>query len=276
MRIIIGQTDAEIANIENNLSKHKGILKKAKSLKGDIVVFPELSLSGYTVCDNVSEIYVKKDSEYIKDMADIANGMPFIFGGIERGDDNFLYNSAFLCRKEGVLTHRKIYLPTYGMFDEGRFLKEGDKITTFFWNNIKCGIAICEDMWHLSVPYLYAMKDVQILFVLAGSPGKGISEEKIPLNAKRWEGMLYTYSMLLGIYIVFVNRAGIEDGISFWGGSAIYAPGGEVPIKAKYFEEDLIYYDINIDEIFNYRVKAPIMKNEKIELIIKSLLEKDI
>ncbi len=270
MRIVIGQMSCKLGDIDYNREKHMGILKKSLSLKGDITVFPELSLTGYSLNDIVSDVYLHKDDDFFNEFINVSK-KPFIVGGVERGDDDFLYNSAFFISEDQRLTHRKMYLPTYGMFDEERFFKQGNKYTTFELNGIKCGIAICEDMWHMSVPYVYALKGVKVLFAVAASPGKGIGSDDLPLNAKRWQGMLYVYSMLLGMYIVFVNRSGVEEGVSFWGGSAVYSPGGNKVIEAKYYDEDIIFYDIDENEIVNYRIKAPFMKNENIELVKREL-----
>lgn len=247
----IAQIDSAVGNLEKNLRRHIDEVKKAIAKKVDVVVFPELSLTGYSVKDLNWDLAVNiAKSKVLSELAVLSKKITIIFGAIEEGDNYGIYNSALLL-EDGVVhsAHRKIYPPTYGMFEEMRYFSQGKDVRVFHSKFGKLGILICEDMWHISLPYILAHDGADVLISLTASPTRlsGTSEELAPAQVNHEQHR--AYARLLSTYVVFANRVGIEDGINFWGGSQIVGPNGETVVKGKYFEEDFIAAEIDENEI---------------------------
>ena len=141
--------------------------------------------------------------------------------------------------------HRKTYPPTYGMFEEFRYFSRGTEVRAFDCKHGRLGVLICEDLWHIPLPYLLALDGAQLIIALVASPtrvaGKGPDLQIAVVNGENHRA----YARLLQVYIAFCNRVGFEDGVNFWGGSEVVGPDGSCVSSARLFEEDLIIADIN-------------------------------
>ncbi len=169
-----------------------------------------------------------------------------IVGGVEEGDNFAIYNSAFVF-EDGEIKHihRKIYPPTYGMFEEMRYFSSGKSVRAFDTKLGRIGVLICEDLWHISLPYLLAIDGATVIAGLAASPTRISGESDELTNYKINSEHHKTYARLLSVYFLFSNRVGYEDGVNFWGGSEVINSDGEVVAVAKLFEEDLIFAEID-------------------------------
>ena len=143
--------------------------------------------------------------------------------------------------------HRKVYLPTYGLFDEGRYFARGDRIRSFDTAFGRSAMLICEDMWHPSTVYVAALDHALTVFCPSTSPLRGISDgQEQDNNARYWELLNAMYAQTFSLFVVYANRVGFEDGVGFWGGSEIVDPNGVRLAKAQYYDEDLIVGEINL------------------------------
>ena len=249
--IAVVQLDAAVGNIEANLEKHVRFVKDAIARKADIVVFPELSLTGYSVKDLNWDLAINVNNpKILRPLMTLSKKITIIAGGVEEGANFGMYNSAFVFENGAVVTaHRKIYLPTYGMFEELRYFSPGSSVRSFTSKHGKLGILVCEDMWHLALPYILAHDGAPIIIGMAASPARiAGSSENFPGAAVNLEHHK-TYARLLSTFVVFSNRVGIEDGVTFWGGSNVIAPSGEIVASAPLFEESLITAVIDDNEV---------------------------
>jgi predicted amidohydrolase len=143
--------------------------------------------------------------------------------------------------------HRKLYLPTYGMFDEARWFGRGTMLDTFTTaTGWRIGILICEDFWHPGLIYVLAAQQIHVLVVPAAAPGRGVwtgGEHGAFGSADIWERMARTTAQLYGIYVALANRVGAEGGVTFAGGSVIAGPDGSVLARASDMNEDVILVD---------------------------------
>jgi len=268
MKVAIAQINPTLGNIEKNKEIMINYIVDAIEKKVDLIVFPELSLTGYLLEELAYDVAGIPSEFY-----ELSEKISILFGGIEESKEYYYYNSAFYL-EDGKLqhTHRKIYLPTYGLFDEGRYLKSGNEISAFDTKFGRFGILICEDAWHLSNPYLLKLDGADYVFTLVNSPSRGAQKEKLSPN-KTWDDMMSTYSKLLTSFYIFAHRVGYEDGVNFFGGSKVYSPNGEILGDAKAFEEELLIVELDKRHLRRSRVNNPVMRDEKPEMV-KRILKK--
>ena len=250
-KIAVAQIDSIIGNLEKNVKHHINFVKKAIVKKADIIVFPELSLTGYSIKDlNWDTALRAEPNIYFTEFLRLSKQITIIIGAVEEAENYGIYNSAFLFEDNKVYSaHRKNYPPTYGMFEEMRYFSQGKDVRVFNSKFGKLGILICEDMWHISLPYILAHDGADVIISLTASPTRLSGTKKELTSATVNHEQHRAYARLLSTYIVFANRVGVEDGINFWGGSQIVAPSGDPVATAKLFEEDLIIATIDANEI---------------------------
>lgn len=250
-RIAIAQIDCVLGDLKSNLEKHIHYIQQAKREGAKLILFPELSLTGYTTRDISFEIALNPfKSKNLDDLKKLSKEIIVIVGAVEESDNYAIYNSAFVF-EDGEIRHihRKIYPPTYGMFEEMRYFSNGNEIKAFDTKIGRMGVLICEDLWHISLPYLLAIDGAMLIAGLAASPTRisGYSEElfNYVVNSEHHK----TYARLLSVYLLFSNRVGYEDGVNFWGGSEVVNSEGEVVAVGKLFEEELIFAEIDYNVI---------------------------
>ena len=249
--IALAQVDGKLGNLRDNVSKHVEYVRKAKAKGANLIVFPELSLTGYSIRDlNWDAALRLPAKDILADLLRLSKGISITIGGVEESPEYALFNSAFLLEKgNGASVHRKVYPPTYGMFEELRYFSPGKQVRAFDSAVGRLGVLICEDLWHLPLPYVLAEDGAQVIIALAASPTRLTGKIKPSAIAEVNTEHHKTYARLLSSYIVFCNRVGFEDGVNFWGGSEIIDPNGNVLVQAKLFEEDLILARVNDAEV---------------------------
>lgn len=245
--IAVAQIDSAVGNIPKNISHHLSFIKKAIAKKANLIVFPELSLTGYSVKDLNWDIALRAEPQKIfSEFLKLSKSITIIVGAVEEAENFGIYNSAFLFEDGKIHSaHKKIYPPTYGMFEEMRYFNQGKDVRVFESKYGNLGILICEDMWHASLPYILAHDGADVIISLTASPTRlsGASEKLTVAEVNHEQHR--AYARLLSTYVVFANRVGFEDGINFWGGSQIVDPSGVPIATAKLFEEDMIYAKVD-------------------------------
>lgn len=270
MKISLAQIKPSLGNVKKNLEIMVENINKAIEDKGELVVFPELALTGYLVKDMVPQVAIKKDT-VPQILLELSKKISIIFGVVEEDEDYNFYNASFYL-EDGVVkhVHRKVYLPTYGMFDEFRYFSRGDKFRAFDTKFGKMGMLICEDAFHPSSAYILKEDGAKYLFLLANSPTRG-GQGEIPSNLVTWDNLSKTYSSLYGIFVVFSHRVGYEDGVNFAGQSKIYNPFGEVIMSMELFDESLESLNLKEEDLRRAKIYTPTHKNEDIHLTIREL-----
>ncbi|HTY39159.1 MAG TPA: nitrilase-related carbon-nitrogen hydrolase [Bacteroidota bacterium] len=250
-KLAVAQVDSAVGNLEANLKQHLELIDKARSLGANLIVFPELSLTGYTLRDLAWEVAVNPFADLrLSPLRDASKSVSVAFGMVESGENHGIYNSAVFL-EDGLIKHihRKIYPPTYGMFEEGRYFSQGRDVCAFDSKHGRFGLLVCEDLWHVSLPYLLALDGAEVIFSLTASPTR-VATGSAELEAARVNHEQHrAYARLLSSYLVFSNRVGYEDGVNFWGGSSVVSPGGATISSAKMFEPDLIFAEVNSLEV---------------------------
>lgn len=272
LRAAIAQIDCTVGDVRENVARHMEFIESAIRQKAKLVVFPELSLTGYTLKDLAWEVAIDPHkSPLLRGLLKKSRQISIVCGGVENGDNHALYNSGFFLEDGSIRhIHRKVYLPTYGMFEEGRYFSRGRSVRSFDSKHGRFGILICEDAWHMSVPYALAMDGAEALLCLTASPTRisgGKDDAMVQINHEHQR----TYARLLGTYSLFSNRVGFEDGVNFWGGSVIIDPAGEALAVAKTFEEDLIAAELSSQSVRRARRFSRHVLDEDPALLLSAL-----
>lgn len=272
LKIAIAQIDSKIANIEANLEKHLSYIEKAKKENADIIIFPELSLTGYSVKDAVFDVAMTCDDDRLKPLYGASENISICFGMVELTDNFEAKNTnLFLENGEIVARHRKVYLPTYGVYEEKRYFTPGNRFRAFDSQFGRFGMLICEDLWHPSSTSILALDGALAIFVNSAGILRGVHEKNKPENVQIWENLNRTSAHLFTSYLIFCNRVGTEDGLMFWGGSEIVDPHGKIVVKAPYFEEDLIVTEIDWLKLKHARIHTTYLSDERLDIVTEEL-----
>jgi predicted amidohydrolase len=269
-RIALAQFAPRLGDVDDNLKRTLELVGQAQDQQADLVVFPELALTGYYLKDLVTTVAARPSPEdpYLGPLFEASRRLDVVIGFVEEGPRQQYYiAAAYLSDGRVVHLHRKVYLPTYRLFDDARFFTAGDSIRAFDTRLGRMGLMICEDAWHLSTAYVLWMDGADFLIDIAASPGYGILGEGALMSAATASAFLHTYAELTTDFVFYCNRVGVEDGVSFWGGSCVLAPGGQMIAAAPQFDEALTVTEVDIDALRRARLKLPTLRDEQRELV---------
>jgi predicted amidohydrolase len=274
IRVAIAQINPRLGDLPANLALYEAKIRQGIDAGVDLMLFPELSLTGYMLRDMVPDVALTLDSAMIKALKQLSRELPFVGGLVEESPDHRFFNAAVYFEDGEVRhVHRKVYLPTYGMFDEQRYFARGDRIRAFDSKFGRVASLICEDLWHPSTVYLAALDGALAVLCPSSSPLRGITDgQPQDDNARYWEMMNRAYAESYSLFIIYANRSGFEDGVGFWGGSEIVDPFGERMAKANYYDEDFIVGEVALESVRRKRTMAPLLRDEDLDLTINELM----
>lgn len=274
MRLALTQLNATLGKVEKNLEKHLVYIEEARSEGAEVIMFPELSLTGYALQDLTPTVshHASPDDPVFKPLFDASKDIDVIVGFVEEDTRNRFYiASAYLSSGKVAHVHRKVYLPTYGLFDEGRFFALGDEVRAFDTRFGRAGMLICEDFWHASTPYLLWLDGADLFFFLSASPGRGLTSDPQLENVRWVEHINRAYASLFTSYVFHSTRVGFEDGLSFAGGASVFDPNGNMIAVAPYYEERLMLVDADLNQLHRTRSRLPLLRDERTVLVQREL-----
>ena len=262
IKIALAQISCKRADKKENLKKIENFVEKAKNQSADLVVFPELSLTGYVVRDQIYELAETIPGPSTQAIEKIAEKTQtyIVFGMPELSEKTqaTIYNTAVLVGPKGYIgKYRKMYLPTHSVFEEKRYFRPGYQAAAFDTEIGKIGLIICYDIFFPEVSRLTRLKGAQLIVCISASPAVRKTFFEILTAARAIENTAF---------LAYVNLVGIENGLQFWGGSRLIAPNGKVLAKAKYDEEDLVMCDVNYSDIKPIETFVPTLKDLRPEL----------
>jgi predicted amidohydrolase len=273
-RIALAQVAPRLGDVDANLDIAADAIRRASAEGAALTVLPELALTGYLLQDLVPEVALRADAPRLLALGREVPGMLVAIGFVEETDDHRYCNSAALLR-DGVLVglHRKVYLPTYGLFDEGRFTRPGDRIRTHDAGPPvgRIGLSVCEDFWHASLPMLQALDGASLLVNVAAGPSRAPGSSAGLQAIEGWHKMQDTYALLGTVPLAFCNRVGNEEGLTFWGGSRLLGADGSMVVQAPLWEEALVVGAIDTDDLRMQRYGLPLLADERLELVRREL-----
>ncbi|MDR2033609.1 MAG: NAD+ synthase [Helicobacteraceae bacterium] len=245
-RVALAQINAVVGDTARNTEEIVAKIKEGRALGVDLIVFPELAVTGYPPEDLLYKPdFIAKNEAAIKTIAREAKEIAAIVGFVDRKTD--IFNAAAVIDDGEIKAiYRKRSLPNYGVFDEERYFAAGDRNLTLSIGGFKLGVLICEDLWNGALDSTLCALDG--LIVINASP---FSASK---NAARSD-LLSSRARDLRSFILYVNLVGAQDELVFDGASAIYDPRGNRAALAKSFEEDLLVCDLDLEDSFRVRVK---------------------
>jgi len=276
--LALAQIAPVLGDLAQNVALHEQKIIEGKAASADLLIFPELSLTGYQLQDLAPEIAMRRSDPRLLALAKrTVSGPSAVVSFVESTDDHRLFAAAALL-EGGEVRHvaRKCYLPTYGLFDERRFLAAGDAIRATrasiggpsVTGDVGIGIGVCEDFWHPTLPSILAQDGAELLINVAAGPARGASvdaDEGLG-SAASWGTLLRATAALTTSYVAFTNRVGVDESLIFWGGSRVIGPDGVVLAEAPLFEEALLLAEIDLDEVGRARNALPLLRDERLEL----------
>jgi predicted amidohydrolase len=273
LRIALAQIAPRLGELEANLARHRELLDDARAAGAGLVVFPELGLTGYLLQDLAADVAMRLDDPRLASLAAATRGLSAVVSFVEESADHRLFIAAALL-EDGELrhVHRKVHLPTYGLFDERRFFAPGDTVRAAPSRlGVGIGLGVCEDFWHLATPQLLALDGAQVLVNVSSSPGRDLARthEAGLGTAGSWRGLMRTYAQLTTSFVVFCNRVGVDESLSFWGGSEVIGPTGGLVFAAPMFEEGLYCADVDLADVRRERISLPLLRDERPELVAR-------
>jgi len=263
--IALAQIFCRPGDKEGNLKKIEQAAVQAKRKGAQLLILPELSLTGYVVRDEIyglAEDIPGPSTRRIETLAK-KTGLHIVFGMPEVSGDTkaTLHNTAVLVGPKGLIgKYRKMYLPTHSVFEEKRYFRPGYQPAVFKTDLGKIGLIICYDIYFPEVVRLARLEGAQLIVCISASPSVRRTFFEVLTAARAIENVAF---------LAFVNLVGIEDGLQFWGGSRLLGPNGKVLVQAKYDKEDLVLAGIDYSDLRPIEAFVPVLKDLRPELFDK-------
>ena len=254
--LLLAQTSPKLGNKERNLRQISEQATKARKKNIDLFIFPELHLTGYTMRDEVSHLAEPIPGPSTRKVESLAkeHGVHIIFGMPEESEvKGVIHNTAVFVGPKGLIgRYRKIHLPTHSVFEERRYYRPGQEAPVFKTDIGTIALNICYDLYFPELTRLQALQGAQLVICISASPG---------LRRRFFEGFCLSRAMENAVYLAYVNRVGIEEGLQFWGGSRVIAPNGSVLAQCKYDVEEFQTCKVDLDEVSRARAFIPTIKD---------------
>ncbi len=265
IKLALAQISSKRENKSENLRKIEKLTLKAKEQGADLVIFPEMSLTGYVVLDQVYELAETIPGPSTEKVEALAKrtGMHIIFGMPELSENTqaTVFNTAVFVGPRGLIgKYRKMYLPTHSVFEEKRYFRPGYEVTAFKTDIGIIGLSICYDVFFPEVYRLTRLKGAQLMVCISASPAVRRGYFEILTSARALENTAF---------LAYVNLSGVEDGLQFWGGSRLVCPTGDIAAKAKYDEEDFVICDVDFKDLRTAETFIPTLRDLRPELFEK-------
>ncbi|HMK95353.1 MAG TPA: carbon-nitrogen hydrolase family protein [Candidatus Limnocylindrales bacterium] len=265
IKIALAQISSRREDKEANLQKIEKLTYKAKEQKADLAIFPELCLSGYVVRDQFYELAETIPGPTVEKVEALAKetGMHIIFGMPELSEKTraTIFNTAVFIGPTGLIgKYRKMYLPTHSVFEEKRYFRPGYQTAVFQTDLGNIGLCICYDIFFPEVLRLIRLKGAQLIVCISASPA---------VRRTYFETFTCARALENTAYLAYVNLAGVQDGLQFWGGSRLVSPNGDVLAKAKYDEEDFVQCEVDYSDLRTAETFIPTLRDLRPELFDK-------
>ena len=265
IKLALAQICSKRESKSENLLKIEKLTLKAKQQGADLIIFPEMSLTGYVLLDQVYELAETIPGPSTQKIETLAKktDMHIIFGMPELSENTqaTIFNTAVCVGPQGLIgKYRKMYLPTHSVFEEKRYFRPGYEAASFQTELGNIGLTICYDVFFPEVYRLIRLKGAQLIICISASPAVRRTYFEILTSARALENTAF---------LAYVNLAGVQDGLQFWGGSRLVGPTGDVLAKAKYDEEDFVVCEVDFNDLKAAETFIPTLRDLRPELFDK-------
>jgi predicted amidohydrolase len=271
VRITLAQVDATLGDIDANAERAERAVAEAVAGRADMVVFPELHLTGYSIGGLPDDVSVRADDPRLARIAHRAGDAGVLAGFVEDGPGIHTYNTAgYFAGGELVHLHRKLYLPTYKSFEERKHFTPGPNLRAFPGaGGTRTAVLLCNDAWQPQLAFLATQDGARVLLVPAAS-AQSLFPDHYDSHTY-WRDITRFYARMFQLFVVFVNRVGVEGDLRFWGGSHVVDPWGETVAEAPEGEEHLLTVDIDLSDVRRRRRAIPLVKEARLGLISREV-----
>ena len=273
LRAAVAQIETRIGDLRHNLQLHLDLIAQARAQQAGLLVFPELSLTGYSLGNDALHLALRRDDPLLGELAAAASGIDVAFGFVEEGCAAQLYNAAAVVR-DGQLrhVHRKLNLPTYGRLEEGKLFAQGRHVELCpLEGDWKAGLLICADLWNPALVHVTLQRGATVLLAPISS-AQGVVEGGFS-NPEGWDLALRFYAMMYGTPILMANRTGHEGDTPFWGGSRIVDAHGQTIAQVADGATGIVCADLAYETVRSARFNLPTLRDSNPDLIARLSLE---
>lgn len=269
MRVVIAQIKSRKGRVEENLRQVEDVLGQlATGTTPDLVVFPEAFLTGYFIENAVGTLALSQ-GELVRRLTEVYNRvygpagpvLELVLGFYEEARGTFYNSALYLPLGPGAgrpRVHRKVFLPSYGLFDESRFVTRGSHFRAFTGRRARLGLLLCEDAWHGLSGTILALAGAEVILIPSASPARGLHGQR-PDNLSTWERLAQSLAVEHGLFAVVAQAVGFEGGKGFSGGSVVTGPRGEILAQGPLWEETLLAVDLPLEDIPVARAASPLL-----------------
>jgi predicted amidohydrolase len=268
----LAQITPLLGEVEANLSIHLETARQAQARGVELLVFPELSLTGYNLGDRAFDVAIRAapGDPVFDQLLAASEALDLVVSFVEvDARHRYTISAAYLSGGRLVHCHRKLYLPTYGLFNESRNYTRGDTARAFDTRFGRVGLLICEDFWHASLPYILWQDGADVLILISASLEHGQGEALS--TADKVLSITRTYAMLFTDFVLHVNQAGQDANGCYWGGSVIYGPDAAIIAEGPRDEPALVVGEIDMALLGPARRALPLLRDERADLAAREL-----
>jgi len=262
VNVALAQISCKVGDKKHNVNVMKKNVKEAKKRNANLIIFPELSLTGYVNRDLAYELAEPIPGPTTRSLEEVTKGenIHMVLGMPERSEKAraVLYNTAVLLGPDGFIgKYRKMHLPTHSVFEEKRYFRLGYEAQAFETDIGKLGLTICYDMFFPEVFRLLRLKGSQLIICISASPA---------VRREYFEVFTLARALENTVFLAYVNLVGVENGLQFWGGSRIVSPNGNTIAQAKLDEEDLVVGSVDYADLERAEAFVPTLRDLRPEL----------
>ena len=272
-RVRLAQVDTSLGNLASNLERHLVEIERAVEDGVDVLVFPELSLTGYFLKDQTAEVALSRDAELLAPLRERSAALSIVAGFVERSRDGRVYNSlGFFEDGELLHVHRKVHLVSYGMFEESRDLAPGESFEAVESKHGRFGLLLCEDAWHVDGAYLYFLDGVDAILIGSAGPARGVTDGTGELASNRvWRTLQDAFALFFRTWVLYCNRVGWEDGVVFGGASRVVDPFGSETCETLGLDPATLDVRLEGSLLDRARLQTPLRRDERPWILARAL-----
>lgn len=266
----MAQVDVVLGDIEANVERAERVIVEAVAQGTDLIVFPELHITGYNIGVVDTDLSIAPDDDRLVRLSKAAGRAAVLLGFVEAGRGIHTYNSAgYYQSGELVHLHRKLYLPTYRTYEERKHFTPGPNLRAFETEYGRMATLICNDAWQPPLAFIATQDGARVLLVPTASAQSNFPRRYD--SAGYWHGITRFYGRMFQLYVVFVNRVGVEGELRFWGGSHIIDPWGDVVAEAPLVSEHVSTAVVDLAEVRRRRREIPLVKEARLGMIQREI-----